>query len=82
MNSRTTCAVPNCTGTTKDQLHCFPKSPRKIKIWLRNIGNEELLCKPPSFLTNNYRICRKHFLFVNERVGRGVIPTLFLPGKS
>ncbi|XP_069673080.1 uncharacterized protein [Periplaneta americana] len=30
-------------------------------LWLRMMGREDLLCKPPSLLHNNTRVCADHF---------------------
>ncbi|XP_049776309.1 uncharacterized protein LOC126165823 isoform X1 [Schistocerca cancellata] len=80
------CRARNCFRT-KDKcpdlpFFTFPKNPISAKKWITNIGDPELLKRPPSALKNNV-VCALHFeekCFVNKKkrsLVRNAVPTIF-----
>lgn len=80
------CRARNCFRS-KDKcpdlpFFTFPKNPVSAKKWIANIGDPELLKRPPSALKNNV-VCALHFeekCFVNKKkrsLVRNAVPTIF-----
>ncbi|XP_069673081.1 uncharacterized protein [Periplaneta americana] len=65
MQSQVTCAYRECENNRSNSTSlCFfkiPKEKERCDLWLRMMGREDLLCKPPSLLHNNTRVCADHF---------------------
>lgn len=58
----------------------------RLKIWIKNCGNEEIALKPAYLLHGNYYLCLDHFVdsnFTNserKKLRKSAIPTVFNHG--
>lgn len=82
------CAVKGCLDMTSIR-HRFPRAdqePEKFQVWIKALGNQQVVDMDPQAVYVRQRICQRHFaqkyLTWNNRLMRTAYPELFLPGDE
>lgn len=86
-----TCVYFKCKNTRKNSpnLHFFkfPINPERAKVWVKYVGNSDLLLMSPTKLKNKM-VCQKHFADVSfsnikrERLIKSAVPINFKETNS